>query len=179
MVRSTFSQAAAPPRTSSTTFRSGYVLIVRGLEILHEYGQVKQKNWLIGYASPLRTCKSVPSKGQNHIFRVLCALFNNSTSSNEIDLGAYLWLVVVLPEARVASWWISGAVSLTNAARVSRPWIPCNQIDRKDTERVFDTYVFFLTNAVTASPSWSDQASVTMRARMNEDENIFVKWFSQ
>ncbi len=49
----------------------------------------------------------------------------------------------------------------------------------KGSDRVFDIYVFFLTNAVTASPSWSDQASVTMRARMNEDENIFVKWFSQ
>lgn len=43
-VLSTFSQAAAPPNISSTSFRSGRVVLVKLFRISHENGHVEQMN---------------------------------------------------------------------------------------------------------------------------------------
>jgi len=71
-VLSTFSQAAAPPKISSTAFLSGRLVLEKLCLMTHEYGQVEHtKSELVSEdeeRSGVWTCNNVPSRGQNHIF---------------------------------------------------------------------------------------------------------------
>ena len=68
-----FSQAAAPPRISSTSFRSGLFVLVKLCLISQEKGHVEHMNIEFEDADAdsklAGVCiwRSVPSKGQNHM----------------------------------------------------------------------------------------------------------------